>query len=183
MATGISIQIKNAKQIQNLFRQLPDSLKQVGLDLIKEEFTVAAKEAQSLASAHDYTGELSSGIRLEEVEGKYVYKSEAPHSAFAEFGTRSRYQRRAGFENWAKQWKGRKIHSGGTMWDRIKAWAAFRNIPEEYWGAIYTTIKRKGTNPIGPAQGGFFLPPYNSAKGRIVKQLKQLLPKARRRKK
>jgi hypothetical protein len=57
-----SIDIKNAKRIQKLFRQLPDSMKSEALALIRDEFKDAASEAKSIASSHDFTGRLSSGI-------------------------------------------------------------------------------------------------------------------------
>ncbi len=181
---GAKITIQNAKRIQNLFRSLPDAMKGVANDLIVREFEVAVKEAKSIANTAKYTGELSDGIRLELVEGKYQYKSTAKHAAFAEFGTRGSYRPVSGFERWAMQYKGIRINQSGTAWERIKAWAEYRGIEEKFHSAIYRKIvlqkgKDGGMKAIPhPNHGGYFLPPYIRAKGRIVRKLKQLLAQA-----
>jgi hypothetical protein len=176
------ITIQNAKRIQNLFRGLPDSMKEVGQDLIVREFKVAVAEAKGLANDAKYTGSLVNGISLDLVEGKYHYVSKSPHAAFAEFGTLANYTPKPGYEKWASQFKGLKIHSGDeSPWKRISFWAWNRGIEKKHWFPIFRKIvlNRQGMKPIvAPFHRGYFIPPYISAKARIEKGLKALLSQA-----
>lgn len=172
------IKIQNAKKVQELFRALPNSMKEVGLDLIRREFEVAVKDAQVIANSHYYNGDLAAGIKLDLIEGKYHYRSTAPHSAFAEFGTKEMYQRRPGFEKWAQQFRKKQINTSGTPKERIYEWASRRQIPKKFWFAVYKKIMDRGMNAIGVNNNGFFIAPYNDAKLRIVKKLKTLLADA-----
>jgi hypothetical protein len=178
------IQVKNATEIQKVFAKLPDTLKIVALDLIKTEFDIAVSEAKSIANSQQYQGQLSEGIELTLEEGKYVYKSKAPHSAFAEFGTLINYTSRRGFDSYAKQFKKLKIHGEGKPWDRIKEWAQYKKIPKEFWWPIYRkiVIDRQGTRPIANGSG-FFIGPYYKARNRVIKGLKKIFPPAFKRSK
>lgn len=178
MAKGATITIKNAKQIQNLLKQLPASMKLEADKMIEVEFKSAANESRSLASPHDYTGRLTSGISAKKVEGKLRYQSTAPHAAYMEFGTRLGYKPVAGFEQWASKFKsGGGSGRGRSAWDRILSWMIFRNIPEEYFWPVYRKLMTIGFLPINNAQG-YFLGPYIAAKGRVVKNLRSLLKKS-----
>lgn len=177
------ITIQNAKRIQNLFRGLPDTMKQVGQDLIVREFKEAVVESKAIATQSYYTGELANGISLDLVDGKYQYRSKAEYAAFAEFGTAKNYVPKAGYEKWASQFKNLRITHKleGTAKDRIYDWAKTKGIPKEFWWPIFRkiVIQGQGMKPItSPIHGGYFIPPYIKAKARIEKGLKALLSQA-----
>jgi len=180
---GVKITLGNIKRIQNLLRNLPDSMKESANQIIVEEFQTAVKESKSIAQAARYTGALENGIELRSIEGKYQYISSAPHAVFAEFGTKGSYRPVPGFERWASQYRNLKINAGGSAKDRIYEWAAFKGIEKNRWWRIYQRIViRKdagsGMRPIvHPTGGGYFLPPYFRAKGRIEKRLKEMFAK------
>jgi hypothetical protein len=172
-----SINIKNAKKIQNLLKQLPANLKQEALVLVRDEFKEASIQAKSIASAHDFTGRLTGGILFRQQEGKYLYQSTAPHAAYMEFGTRLGYTPRPGFERWAAQFKGGSSGGRRSAWDRILSWMIYRNIDEEYWWPVYRKLMTLGFLPINNAQG-YFIGPYIQAKFRVIKGLSKLLKKS-----
>lgn len=186
MARGISIQIKNAKRIDNIIRQLPENMKREADLLIEQEFKTAVQESRSIAKQHQFTGRLVSGISLRKGPSGFVYQSTAPYSAFAEFGIRGSVRITPGFERWAFQYKGLGKSGGRSAYDKILSWMIFRNIPEKYWYPVYMKLMGKGKWQNSRYSGheainsgsGFFLGPYIAAKGRVVKGLKGLLAKA-----
>jgi phage gpG-like protein len=183
----LSIQIRNIREIQRVFRQLPQNLKKEGNMLIASEFKLAAEEAKILAKGSDYTGRLSNGISSGPEGDAFVYKSTAPYSAYHEFGTGNQVSAAGiprGFEPYAARFRsGGSIASDGQyFWDRLSDWMQYRNIPVEKWLNIYRKIKKDGRKKAGSSGAGygegFFLKPYIAARKRIANGLKDLLAKA-----
>jgi hypothetical protein len=178
---SFNIQIRNIREIQRVFRTLPENLKKEGQKLIADEFTIAAEEAKALAKTTDFTGKLSNGISAQVEAGGFVYKSSAPYSAYHEFGTRSQVKNiPRGFEPFAARFKssgGGSAINGEYFWDRLVMWLEYRNIPVEKWFNIYAKIKKEGRQK-GVNGQGFYLGPYIKARRRIADGLRGLLAKA-----
>lgn len=184
MADGVSINIKNNTEIRNLLRAIPEKLKASAYDVIEEEIAVAVTEAKANAGRLSVTGELQNGIRSVRDGKKVYYLSDAPYSAFVEFGIRSGYRRKPGFEKGAMRFKGvSNIGSAKSAKENIYEWAGKVGIDKKYWWPIYRQIMTKGFPSSSGrsrlyAQGGFFIQPYYDARNRIGRKLKSILKRA-----
>ena len=86
MAGQFKIRIKNNKEIANIFRVLPDQLKLRAIDICEEELKVAASQAKANIGNSNTFGDLAEGIVVVRVSNTVQFRSDAEHSAFAEFG-------------------------------------------------------------------------------------------------
>lgn len=181
---SVKINIKNNKEIANIFRLLPQQLKVRAIDIAEEELKVAATQAKANIGGSNTFGDLAEGITVVRVSNTVLFRSDAEHSAFAEFGIRGGYRSRRYFEKYAAKFKGIKTNrSGLSAKDNIYRWAAKKGIVKKYWYPIYRKLvghpiksDTDGYTPINNGRG-FFLEPYLEARERIRKRLKRLLRK------
>lgn len=184
MADGLQFNIKNNTEIRNLLRAIPDRVKGAAYDVIEEEIKVAVEQAKSNAQRLNTTGELVNGIRSVRDGKKVYFVSDAPYSAFLEFGIRSGYRRKPGFEKAAMRYKGISNNGLGlTAKENIYRWASKKGIDKKYWYPIYRHIMTYGFpsdsgRSVLKSMGGFFIQPYYDARNRIGRRLKSILKKA-----
>lgn len=184
MADGVKFNIKNNTEIRNLLRAIPERLKDSAYDLIEEELKIAVTEAKSNAQRLSTSGELVNGIRSYRDGKKVYYISDAPYSAFVEFGIRSQYKRKPGFEKAAMRYKGISNNGTGlTAKENIYKWADQKGIEKKYWYPIYRQIMTDGFpsksgRSVLNSMGGFFIQPYYDARNRIGRRLKSILKRA-----
>lgn len=184
MAGQFKIRIKNNKEIANIFRVLPDQLKLRAIDICEEELKVAAAQAKANIGNSNTFGDLAEGIVVVRVSNTVQFRSDAEHSAFAEFGIRGGFKGRRYFEKYAAKFKGIKSNSSGlTAKENIYRWAAKKGIVKKAWYPIYRKLvghpiksDTDGYSPINNGRG-FFLEPYLDAREKIKKRLKRLLRK------
>ena len=81
--------------------------------------------------------------------------SNAPYSAFVEFGTGARVKIPAGFEKLAAEFKGKKGGNFDEFLDNIRDWCKRKGIDEKLAYIIAVSILKKGINPQP-----FFIPSY-----------------------
>lgn len=184
MADGFQFNIKNNTQFRKLLRSLPENIKDAAYDIVESEVKIAVQQAKNNALRLNTTGELVNGISSLRDGRKVQYISAAPYSAFVEFGIRSRYQKKAGFEKTAMRFKNIANNGTGlTGKENIYKWAENKGIDKKYWYAIYRNIMTDGFPSKSPrsvlaGMGGFFIQPYYEARSRIVLRLKGILQKA-----
>lgn len=184
MADGIKFIIKNNTELRNLLRSIPANLKTSAYDTIESEVKIAVQQAKSNAQRLSTSGKLVNGIKSQRDNNKVYYISEAPYSAFVEFGIRKRYVKKPGFEKTAMRFKNiNNIGSGLSAKENIYQWAEAKGIPKKHWWAIYQQIMTDGfPSPSGRSvlgtMGGFFFQPYYEARNRIGLKLKGLLKRA-----
>lgn len=184
MADGFKFNIKNNTELRNLLRSIPTKMKDGAYDIIESEIKIAVQQAKSNAQRLNTTGELVNGIRSLRDGKKVYYLSDAPYSAFVEFGIRLRYVRKPGFEKGAMRFKGISDNKKGlTGKQNIYKWAENKGIDKKHWYPIYRRIMeegfpRPGGNSVLAGMGGFFIQPYVEARNRIGLRLKGLLKKA-----
>lgn len=184
MAGNVKINIKNNKEIANILRLLPQQLKIRAVDIAEEELKVAASEAKNNIGTSNTFGDLAEGIAVIRISNTVQFRSDAEHSAFAEFGIRGGYRPKRYFEKYAAKFKGiTKNNSGLSAKQNIYRWAAKKGIDKKNWYPIYRKLLGKpikttetGYLPINNGRG-FFLEPYVDARDRIRKRLKILLRK------
>ena len=184
MAGNVKINIKNNKEIANILRLLPQQLKIRAVDIAEEELKVAATQAKANIGTSNTFGDLAEGIVVVRISNTVQFRSDAEHSAFAEFGIRGGYRPKRYFEKYAAKFKGIKANSSGlTAKANIYRWAAKKGIIKKAWYPIYRKLighpikaETDGYQPINNGKG-FFLEPYIEARDRIRKRLKRLLTK------
>lgn len=184
MAASVKINIKNNKEIANILRLLPKELKIRAIDIAEEELKVAASQAKANIGTSNTFGDLESGIVVTRISNTVQFRSDAEHSAFAEFGIRGGFRNKRYFEKYAAKFKGIKTNKSGLpAKDNIYRWAAKKGIIKKYWYPIYRKLigfpikgSDDGYRPINNGRG-FFLEPYVDARDRIRKRLKRLLKK------
>lgn len=84
-------------------------------------------------------------FKFRELTWKVV--SQAGHSGFVEFGTKSRVQIPAGLEEEAAKIKGQKNQSSLGAKEAIFQWCKRHNIEQSAWYPIYLSIMAKGIHP------------------------------------
>lgn len=184
MADGFKFNIKNNTQLRNLLRSIPTKMKDGAYDIIESEIKIAVQQAKGNAQRLNTTGELVNGIRSLRDGKKVYYLSDAPYSAFVEFGIRLRYVRKPGYEKSAMRYKGISDNKKGlTGKENIYKWAEAKGINKKHWYAIYKKIMDDGFPIPGgksvlAGMGGFFFQPYYEARNRIGVRLNGLLKKA-----
>jgi phage gpG-like protein len=172
-----SINIRNVKRIQEILRKLPPNLKKEAMEVVKEEFELAAQESIGIAMETDFSGTLSSGISAEYEGNNFVYKSTAPYSAYHEFGTRSNVRRiDQGFQPWAIRFK-----TAGEPrlipYDNIKEWLAEKVTPKGKQYNVWKKISMQGRMSVKSGRS-FFIAPYISAKARVLNRLEDILSRS-----
>jgi len=172
-----TINIRNVKRIQEILRKLPPNLKKEAMEVVKEEFEVAAQESIGIAMEADFSGTLSSGISAEYEGNNFVYKSTAPYSAYHEFGTRSmRRKIDQGFEPWAIRFK-----TAGEPrmipYKNIKEWLEAKVQPKSKRYNVWRKISMEGRMSIKSGRS-FFIAPYISAKARVLNRLGDILSRS-----
>ena len=163
-------------------RLLPEQLKVKAIDIAEEELKVAAAQAKANIGTSNTFGDLSEGIVVQRISNTVQFRSDAEHSAFAEFGIRGGYRPRRYFEKYAAKFKGIKTNKSGlSAKENIYRWAAKKGIVQKAWYPIYRKLvghpikaDTDGYTPINNGKG-FFLEPYIEARDRIRKRLKRLL--------
>lgn len=70
--------------------------------------------------------------------------SSSDHSAYLEWGTRTKVHVPAELQAYASQFRGAK---GGNAKEFIFAWCKRKGIPEQFWYVVYRSIMIKGINP------------------------------------
>lgn len=184
MADGFKFNIKNNTELRNLLRSIPTKMKDGAYDIIESEIKIAVQQAKSNAQRLSTTGELVNGIKSFRDGKKVNYISEAPYSAFVEFGIRSQYKRKPGFEKAAMRYKGISNNGTGlTGKENIYRWAEQKGIEKKYWYPIYRQIMTDGFpsksgRSVLNSMGGFFIQPYYEARNRIGRRLKSILKRA-----
>ncbi len=184
MADGFKFNIKNNTELRNLLRSIPTKIKDSAYDIIESEVKIAVQQAKSNAMKLNTTGELVNGISSLRDGKKVQYISAAPYSAFVEFGIRTRYVKKPGFEKTAMRFKGISNNGTGlTGMENIYKWAEAKGINKKHWYAIYKKIMDDGFPIPGgksvlAGMGGFFFQPYYEARNRIGVRLNGLLKKA-----
>lgn len=184
MADGFDFNIKNNTQFRNFLRSLPNNVKNAAYDIIESEIKIAVQHAKSNAQRLSTTGELANGITSIRDNKKVQYISAAPYSAFVEFGIRSRYRKKPGFEKTAMRFKNISNNGTGlTGKENIYKWAERKGINKKFWYPIYRNIMTIGfpsqsERSVLNSMGGFFIQPYYEARNRIVLRIKQILKKA-----
>jgi hypothetical protein len=184
MAGNVKINIKNNKEIANILRLLPQQLKIRAVDIAEEELKVAASEAKNNIGTSNTFGDLAEGISVIRISNTVQFRSDAEHSAFAEFGIRGGYRPKRYFEKYAAKFQGiSKNKFGVSAKYNIYMWAAKKGIIKKAWYPIYRKLighpiktDKTGYTPINNGRG-FFLEPYVDARDRIRKRLKRLLRK------
>jgi hypothetical protein len=184
MAGNVKINIKNNKEIANILRLLPKELKLRAIDIAEEELKVAAAEAKANVGTSNTFGDLVDGIVVTRISNTVQFRSDAEHSAFAEFGIRGGFRNKRYFEKYSAKFKGIKNNrSGLSAKANIYRWAAKKGIEKKAWYPIYRKLlgnpiksEQTGYTPINNGRG-FFLEPYVDARDRIRKRLKRLLRK------
>ncbi len=182
MAGQVKINIKNNKEIANILKLLPQELKIRAVDIAEEELKVAAGQAKANIGNSNTFGDLTEGISVIRISNTVQFRSDAEHSAFAEFGIRGGYKPKRYFEKYASKFKNITNNSSGlTAKENIYRWAAKKGIVKKAWYPIYRKLigypiktESTGYGPINNGRG-FFIEPYLEARERIKKRLKRLL--------
>lgn len=183
MGASVKINIKNNKEIANILRLLPKELKIRAIDIAEEELKVAAAQAKANIGTSSTFGDLEAGIVVTRISNTVQFRSDAEHSAFAEFGTRQLYKPKRYFETYASKFMGITTNKSGLPAKaNIYRWAAKKGIIKKAWYPIYRKLvghpiksdAKSGSKPINNGRG-FFLEPYVDARDRIRKRLKRLL--------
>lgn len=103
----------------------------------------------------------------------YEVISAANYSAYMEFGTKSLVQVPAGYEEFASQYKGISIDTGGLKFkDAIYTWAKQKGIEKKWWYWIYKKIQQQGVRPHP-----FFIPALIEFT-ELEKRIKRIIDKA-----
>jgi len=96
--------------------------------------------------------------------------SNAPYSAFVEFGTGARVKIPAGFEKLAAEFKGKKGGNFDEFLDNIRDWCKRKGIDEKLAYIIAVSILKKGIKPQP-----YFIPAYLIGAANYVKKLSKSL--------
>lgn len=161
-------------------------------DLEKYDKTIQDEVAQEIkASAQTFERNAKRNASRNEDQGRLVQLisqravgptvreliSGAEHSAFEEFGTKSRVRiSKPELVQFAQQFKGIKLTVGpnGGLGFRqsIYEWAERKGIPKERWWFIYQLIRKYGRRP-----NPFFFPAYYEEIPKLRNRLERILNK------
>lgn len=168
----VTAKITGMDRLLKKLDQYPDKVKK----LVSEQMHLSAENMVEGAvndAPHDM-GLLKAEITFKKVDDlNYEVVSQADYSAFVEFGTRSKVQIPAGFEQIASQFKGAK--SSGDAKKMIYAWCKRVGVPEDGWYPIYREIMTNGIKPHP-----FFFKQIAKERPNLIKNIKRELKNGRR---
>lgn len=157
------------KEFQSKLKALPNNI------MVKADSYVidaAQKWAQRAAKdAPKDQGTINTTISWDKISvGVSEVSSPAQHSAFVEWGTRSRKRVPSELQSYANSLTYQK--GNGSAKDFIFAWAKRVGIPKEGWYPVYRKIMTVGINPHP-----FFFIQKDAIKNELFAKLKQLVEK------
>lgn len=157
---GFTFEIKGMEAVQRAIKQTPTEAKKAIRGVLSHYVTMINGEQVRNAQRFTDRGQLIKGIGWDEVsnldELNFTLFSQAPHSAYLEFGTGKKFQAIAEVNASAYQGAG---GSTGKMFDKILAWVKRKGIAGSYATGI---VKR------GKKSGGFYSIDPTKKKGRRV---------------
>ena len=141
---GVKLQVKGYEQLKKQLKNIPAHIVtevDAELDAVSEDFVnraVGDAPTDQRLLRNQITKKKVGPMRYEVVSG-------AEHSAFVEFGTRSKTQVPSGLQTYAAQFKG--IKGRGDAKAIIYEWCRRNSVPEEAWFPIFIKIMTVGINP------------------------------------
>lgn len=144
MAKGYNIKVAGLRELQKKFKQIPGEL----ASEVDGVLAYGAKEFENRAvtDAPIDQSELRQKISSRR-RGLMFYEavSGAAHSAYVEFGTKTRVQVPNDLISYAAQFKGPTGKTGAR--EAIYAWCKGQGIDKSAWYFIYLKIMKVGINP------------------------------------
>jgi hypothetical protein len=148
------------------------------------ELQQAAQEVATLAARNAPADEakLRQSIQDSKVGKDYQVTVGAAYAPFMEFGTKKNFQATRGFENYARQFKGKQVAGpGGNLFDAILGWVKRKKIkftaktkgkrkymsPEDTAFIIARSIAKRGT------AASLFIPCFCKSKKRTRRTINQ----------
>lgn len=168
MARGFDIKIEGLDKLTKKIQQLPATMRKN----IGAEIGFAAHEMADLAKvdAPADQGTLRQEITFKKInELNYEYISQAGHSGFVEFGTRTKVQIPSGLQEYADVII-KSASSSLSAKEAIFAWCKRKGIDEKAWYAIYLSVMRVGINPHP-----FFFKQVDRVKPSLIANIKKVV--------
>ncbi len=139
------------------------------------DLTALEISKQAVLKAPVDLGQLRSSIGYDKptvkVNTAFIF-SNAPYSAFVEFGTGARVKVPAGFETIAAEFKGKKGGNFSSFLEQIRQWCKSHGIDEKAAYPIAVSILRKGLQPRP-----FLIPSYITGANAYPKRLTSAIEK------
>lgn len=144
MAKGAIIRVTGLSELKKKFKTIPqDVATEVDMEMAAAANNYVNKAVEAAPVDQSELRQKISSDRKGLMQFEIV--SAAPHSAFLEFGTRSRVQIPADLMGYAAQFKGKK--SGGDAKKAIYEWCRRHGIEQKLWYPIFLKIMTVGINP------------------------------------
>ncbi len=170
--------MSNEREFRRLYKILEEqgtSLRDRVEAVVEINAQEAASEAKRLAPKFD--GILQKGIRVvaePELNSDRVISrsviSEADHSPYVEFGTRTRFKAPPEWTAFASQFKGRTGVLGISAYERIKRWGLAKGFDMNGIRNLYFNIMRYGIHPQP-----FMYPAFKKQTRKLAQDLRKLL--------
>lgn len=185
MSKSITIVPRKLTSVINSLKSFPDNLKKE----MHLEMSQAAQEVTTLAtrSAPADEAKLRQSIKDRKVGNTYEVAVGSSYGPFMEFGTKKRSQATRGFENYAREFKGKAVAGpGGNLFDAILGWVKRKKIkfasktkgrkymkPEQTAFIIARSIARHGVKPHP-----FLFPAFVKVRRQLVGNLTDIIRRA-----
>jgi hypothetical protein len=186
MSKSITIVPMRLERVINSIKSFPANLKKE----MNLELSAAAQEVVTLAARNAPADEakLRQSIKDRKVGNQYEVAVGASYGPFMEFGTKKKFHATRGFENYAREFKGKQIAGpGGNLFDAILGWVKRKKIkfqnkgkgkrkymsPEDTAFIIARSIAREGVTPHP-----FLFPAFSKVRRELVGRLTQIIRRA-----
>jgi HK97 gp10 family phage protein len=162
MSRSVTITTIGLNKIIKSLNSFPDNLKQE----VNMEFAAAADEVKAMAQRNLSSsktvdeGRLKNAISSGKVGENYEVAVGVTYAPFVEFGTKKRFQATRGFENYAKQFKGKAGGNIGSLDEAILGWVKRKRIKFEK-----AKSKTGKTRFLTPEQTAFIIARFISFHG------------------
>jgi hypothetical protein len=187
---SFSFDIKGLDTVQKALKAHPEKARKAIRGVLAEEVTTINREQVQAASRFTDRGQIIKGIGWSAVdELNFILFSQAPYSAYLEFGTRKKFRPIAGID--AGQYRG-SGGSTGKLYDAILAWVKRKGVAHGTTYSVKTRRKKGGksqdkaeraaafaimksimVNGINPQP--FFFAPFLSRREQIKNAVRQAL--------
>ena len=186
MSKSITIVPRGLDRVIGSLKSFPANLKKE-MDL---ELSQAAQEVATLATRNAPADEakLRQSIQDNKVGNHYEVTVGAAYAPFMEFGTKKLFQSTRGFENYAREFKGKQVAGpAGNLFDAILGWVKRKKIkfpaktkgrkkyisPEDTAFIISRSIATKGVHPHP-----FLFPAFVKVRRELVGRLTDIIRRA-----
>lgn len=143
-------------KLLNQINSFNDDAKRLAVSITNSTADSIVADAKQRAPVNYGQLRLSIGHTQAEINNnRSLIFSNAPYSAFVEFGTGTKVQVPKGFEELASQFKGRQSGNFDTFLDSIREWCKKKGIDEKLAYVIAVSILRTGIKPQP-----YFIPAY-----------------------